>query len=501
MKVISIEIGYRFTKLCVTDYKTNKQKIYKKIMVKTPHNGNSNMTGATEELAGVVKEALKENKVRISKAVFTASSNRIFSTKEIEIPKMKDRDIDSYIKTNIAEYAPIKIDEEHHVEFFKMSESEDSYKMMLLMIKKSSIEEYKKFADGCGLELLAVDYSGNGFYQYAKLINVPGNNVYIKINEHKTMITVMNGTQLVFQRHIFTGIEEIVEYCAERKNVTYEKMLEDMMYDDYLTDMKDNEITAMITNLVNSISKGIDFYASKNTQNPIDNIFICGVGSEIMGLKSTIASILDHEIKNIEKPYIYRSAGRYLTCINSALLPIGYDAVAIKKKQNTGLSEKKQVRLGVGILVLGITMGGALNAKEILEYKEQKELLDAANQTLIQMNDASELYTKYTQYQNTLADYQKIQTVINEDELNLLDIFAYLEDNLPECIAIKAISANDINITFNIEAPEKDMTNVCLKIFRDCEFFSEINIDSIQDDGEGLIQFSITGYRNIPFGQ
>lgn len=88
-RVLSIEIGNSFTKICEIDYKVKKPKVYKVLTVETPEGVVvDGMLQPTQEYADHLVNALGTNGIRTKKVIFTISSTRVAS-REVQIPNVK----------------------------------------------------------------------------------------------------------------------------------------------------------------------------------------------------------------------------------------------------------------------------------------------------------------------------------------------------------------------------------------------------------------------------
>ena len=107
-KILGIEVGNSFTRICELDYKTKNPKLYKYITIPTP-NGviNDGFLQENVEFSLAIKKALSDNKITTKQAIFTVSSNKIV-TREVMIPAVKTNQVGTYIRANATDYFPIE---------------------------------------------------------------------------------------------------------------------------------------------------------------------------------------------------------------------------------------------------------------------------------------------------------------------------------------------------------------------------------------------------------
>ena len=108
-RVLSIEIGNSFTKICEMDYKVKKPKVYKVLTVETPEGiVVDGMLQPTQEYAEHLVNALATNGIRTKKVIFTISSTRVAS-REVQIPNVKASKIEALVKTNDSDYFTVDL--------------------------------------------------------------------------------------------------------------------------------------------------------------------------------------------------------------------------------------------------------------------------------------------------------------------------------------------------------------------------------------------------------
>ena len=108
-KVLSIEVGYSFTKVCELDYKTKKPKIYNSFVLPTPEGTLADgMITVDDGFVALFKNKLAEKGIKTKAAVFTVSSSKIAS-REVKIPYCKENRIGDLVRANLADYFPIDV--------------------------------------------------------------------------------------------------------------------------------------------------------------------------------------------------------------------------------------------------------------------------------------------------------------------------------------------------------------------------------------------------------
>ena len=146
-KVVSIEVGYSFIKICEMDYKVKTPRVYRYTMVPTPLNVIED--GYLKKSAGLrtaIKEALYRNKIKTKRVIFTVASSKIIN-REVMLPPVKPNMMESVIKANLKDYFPIDLSnhEISHVvlETFKDGENAGRSRVLLVAAEKTLVASYE----------------------------------------------------------------------------------------------------------------------------------------------------------------------------------------------------------------------------------------------------------------------------------------------------------------------------------------------------------------------
>ena len=192
-RVLSIEIGNSFTKICEMDYKVKKPKVYKVLTVETPEGiVVDGMLQPTQEYADHLVNALGTNGIRTKKVLFTISSTRVAS-REVQIPNVKANKIEALVKTNASDYFPVDLTQYEIGHYLAGGLAENGkLRVMALAVPKALLNSYYQLAQMCGWEVECFDYSSNSLYQILRDEKSEKVTMVIKIDENSTIVTVLS---------------------------------------------------------------------------------------------------------------------------------------------------------------------------------------------------------------------------------------------------------------------------------------------------------------------
>lgn len=465
-KVLSIEVGCSLTRICEMDYKVKQPKIYNYLSIPTP-NGvfDDGFITPNRDFSADIKWLLNNNKIKTKQVVFSITSSKI-ATRDVSLPNVKANQVDTLVKTNLSDYLPIDTqDYEIATMTLGVSKGEDSadkLKAMVMAADKRLIESYRQFAESLGLQMIAVDYSGNSIYQVMRNECKDETEMVIKVEERSSVVMVISNQLLVMQRNIPYGVENAVftamrSYAFEAN--TYDDALdllkrktcirnvlsentriiekEDMFDESESIRIAKQEITESLSALVNNVSRVLDLFNSKNSDNPITKVSLIGLGSDVNGLSKLFTNELGvktsvvQSIKglNLSKSSGEGSVGRFITCIGAGIAPVGF--IAEEKAVSTDIKSVNSSFVTVLTVILFLVAIGGL---AIYSYGKYNEEVKTEKELKRQEQEYAAAELVYQQYNNLMVFYTQVAAAY-ESSLspndNLINFLAELEAKLP----------------------------------------------------------------------
>lgn len=254
-RVLSIEIGYLFTKVCEVERNANgKNKIFNSFVISTPEGMLvDGSVQPNETFNNTFKSLLSSNKIKTKKVIFTIASSKI-ATREAVVPFVKEKQLQDIVRANLSDYFPVEPsqymfshsiiglvrdeaapldvidldkedsdansadgDESGSKKKAKASKSSSAklskptgYKLMVLAAPKLLISSYEKLAKDLSLDIVSIDYNGNSIYQAAKDECQKGVQLIVKIDERNSLLMVTEDGAITLNRTIPYGIDEAV---------------------------------------------------------------------------------------------------------------------------------------------------------------------------------------------------------------------------------------------------------------------------------------------------
>ena len=542
-RVLSIEIGNSFTKICEIDYKVKKPKVYKVLTVETPEGVVvDGMLQPTQEYADHLVNALGTNGIHTRRVIFTISSTRVAS-REVQIPNVKANKIEALVKTNANDYFPVDLTQYEIGHYLAGGLTEEGkLRVMALAVPKALLDSYYQLAQMCGWEVECFDYSSNSLYQILRDEKSEKVTMMIKIDENSTIVTVLSAGKVLLQRTVAYGVQDAIETmiasgayavndpmsAVERfqKKTCLNRVLHqgDKVWEENAGRWEDEDagnvevtaarqkITASLEPLIVGVSRVIDFYDSRNSDTPIERTYVTGLGGSFSGMSKLFTNCLERKVHTLSemddkigmsKAIRSTRPAAYISCLGAVLAPVGLiDKSQQKAKGMTVVSGTNYTFVSVAVLVLGVILSIAMAVTSLTRYFGTVAENVALQARVEELQPAQ---TVYNEYLSTAAQYDKYKYLYEYTENpneNLVEFINELEQILPSSFWTNSFSSDMEGISMSVTVEGKAAAARTILNIRNMESIEDVQISNITDTqnelGESAVTFSITGtYADI----
>ena len=542
-RVLSIEIGNSFTKICEIDYKVKKPKVYKVLTVETPEGVVvDGMLQPTQEYADHLVNALGTNGIHTRRVIFTISSTRVAS-REVQIPNVKANKIEALVKTNANDYFPVDLTQYEIGHYLAGGLTEEGkLRVMALAVPKALLDSYYQLAQMCGWEVECFDYSSNSLYQILRDEKSEKVTMMIKIDENSTIVTVLSAGKVLLQRTVAYGVQDAIETmiasgayavsdpmsAVERfqKKTCLNRVLHqgDKLWEENAGRWEDEDagnvevtaarqkITSSLEPLIVGVSRVIDFYDSRNSNTPIERTYVTGLGGSFSGMSKLFTNCLErkvHTLSDMEDKIGMSKAIRstrpaaYISCLGAVLAPVGLiDKSTQKAKGLTVVSGTNYTFVSVAILVLGVILSIAMAVTSLTRYFGTVAENVALQARVEELQPAQTVYNEYLSAAAQYDKYKYLYEYTENPNENLVEFINELEQILPDSFYTDSFSSDQTGISMTVNVEGKAAAARTILNIRNMESIEDVQISNITDNqdemGGSWVMFSMTGtYREL----
>lgn len=542
-RVLSIEIGNSFTKICEIDYKVKKPKVYKVLTVETPEGVVvDGMLQPTQEYADHLVNALGTNGIRTKRVIFTISSTRVAS-REVQIPNVKANKIEALVKTNANDYFPVDLTQYEIGHYLAGGlTDEGKLRVMALAVPKALLDSYYQLAQMCGWEVECFDYSSNSLYQILRDEKSEKVTMMIKIDENSTIVTVLSAGKVLLQRTVAYGVQDAIETmiasgayavndpmsAVERfqKKTCLNRVLHqgDKVWEENAGRWEDEDagnvevtaarqkITASLEPLIVGVSRVIDFYDSRNGDTPIERTYVTGLGGSFSGMSKLFTNCLERKVHTLSdmddkigmsKAIRSTRPAAYISCLGAVLAPVGLiDKSQQKAKGMTVVSGTNYTFVSVAVLVLGVILSIAMAVTSLTRYFGTVAENVALQARVEELQPAQAVYNEYLSAAAQYDKYKYLYEYTENPNENLVEFINELEQILPDSFYTDSFSSDQTGISMTVNVEGKAAAARTILNIRNMESIEDVQISNITDNqdemGGSWVMFSMTGtYREL----
>ena len=517
-KVLSIETGVWWTKVCLVDYRKTNPHIYHSFYMKTPeHAIEDGYIRDKENFAKALKEELAKRMITEKAVVFSISSSRVV-TREVTIPMAKDRQISGIVMSQAREYFPMDITG-YTISWKKMETvtAEDgtkNLKLWLSAVPDNLLSNHYSFAKEAGLTIETFDYIGSGAVSFITS-HLSEKAVIVQLEEQATIITMISDKKLLFQRIAPYGyatalsavmshsiLEVKDEFEAFEFLKAHDVLHNDLNPDEFINPEGDYDRELKITLLkeaVEDIREALDYHtrvlgtALEYYQNQTKTVFsgkvyLLGDGVKIAGLKEYAMSELPlesgmadfsawvrYQVKaDILETEKAKMTG-FLSVIGAATNPLDIKPKEMKERDAKKNNMHMAYVILAGCALISVALVLTSSIRYLMAVTEQKEL----KSEIQKLSYINEIYQENTNAKNEAARYKAFDELTKTKNEMFSDLMTELENKMPKGVTVQALSISGDNITINMTSTTKLTTAQMLLNFEEIPFIDNLSIPSM----------------------
>ncbi|MEN8907074.1 MAG: type IV pilus assembly protein PilM [Clostridiales bacterium] len=319
---VAVDIGKRNIKLVYGKINKQKIEIINFDIFKTPE--NSVQDGKIVDLSSIInclRLSYKRKNINSKNLKLSISGTSII-TRDIKIPKVEEKEIESILDFEAPQYFPVSLDD-YVLDYKIIEETSDDegnfYRLLLVAVPNNLVNDYMQIPKILKMDIKSIDIPANSIYKYMSFGRISkeektelGEYAVIDFGANTTSVCIFSKGTLMFNRILLKGSKELDETISNTMNVDYElgenlKCKKLVLSEDNNIENVDQEakqlneiVKPTIMSQTDDINRFLDFYNSRMYGNRISKIFICGGGSKINGMDKFLSSYMNLPVESIK---------------------------------------------------------------------------------------------------------------------------------------------------------------------------------------------------------
>ena len=532
-KILSIETGVWWTKVCLMDYRRANPHIYHMFYMKTPeHAIEDGYIRDKESFARALKEQLAKRMITEKNVVFTITSSRVV-TRETMIPAAKDRQIQGIVMSQAREYFPMDISD-YTISWKKMDmavpeEGTKKIKLWLSAVPDNLLSNYYSFAKEAGFTIETFDYIGNGAVAFLSS-HFPEKAVVVQLEEQATIISMIADKKLVFQRvapygystavsavlgHSVLGIKDEFEAFSFLK--THDILHDELSPGEFIgpeeTDAEWKEtllkearedICEALGYHTRVLETALEYYQNQTKDTVPGKLYLLGDGVSIAGLKEHTVSELPltpgtvdfsswvhfpEKEKNSEGEM--SSPAGFLAVIGAAANPLDIKPREMREKDHQKNNMQTAYLILAGCACISIVLVLASSIRYLAAVSEQKRL----NGQIEKLSYINEIYEENTVAKQERLRYETFDALTETNNEMFNELITELENKMPKSVTVQSLMINGNSISINMISDTKLTAAQMLLNFKEIPILCNLSIPSMAETesaaGNGQWQYTL----------
>ena len=246
-----------------------------------------------------------------SKNAATAVSGAAVITKVIDMEaKLNDTEREALIRLDADQYIPYPLSEVN-MDFEVLGPSnlgEDLVKVLLAASRSENVDQRVDALAFGGLSTKVVDIESHAIERAFEIIvdTIPGQPeivALIDIGHTQTTLYIIKDGEIIYSREQLFGGVQLTQTIQTRYGLNYEEAYHHKRNQTLPEDYRSEVLLLFIEDLIQQITRSLQFYFSSSQYNNVDHIMLCGGSAAIPDLTSLVAQKLGAPV-SIANPFI-----------------------------------------------------------------------------------------------------------------------------------------------------------------------------------------------------
>ncbi|MDE6209384.1 MAG: pilus assembly protein PilM [Lachnospiraceae bacterium] len=505
--VLSIRIGKKYVKICELQYASNNKSVYVNRILKAKIPEGVVEDGFIMDFFAAetfFNSIIKENKMTATDAIFSISSGKI-ATKEITTPIMKEKQLVEMIHANASEYFPIYLDDyilAHNVlDKGNAKKGINQMQVLVLAAPKDLIDDYFKLAERLKINIKSIDYAGNSAYQMIRRQIHAETSLVIQIQEETTTVNILKDNILKLQRTIPYGKNLPIEALCEKLKIDEDEAATLLETERHIHETFDGDpVTESIRPIINNVLRIVDYYNSRNTEDPVEKAYLVGESVSLLGVDFLFANEFEVSVNQLvkfngvtlekENEVLHRIVTKYVGCLGAGIEPVDFmpkDKLDKARSANTF----RLLKLGVLASLVVAIIACAIPVTKLVIANADK---DNVQKQIDNLKSIEEIVNDYYKSYDMYTDAKNFKDMTDGNNDSLIEFIDTLEQKMPSDISVKSISFNEGQVSITCSTSTKDTVAKFIEALENTSNVYDVFVSAIAEnkDADGVITTSFT---------
>ena len=332
----------------------------------------------------------------------------------------------------------------------------------------------------------SIDFIGNSVYQLAKLQVGSEPTLTVDISGDHTALTFFDSGDMIMQRNIDFGVDQIVDIIAREKWVSPERADELLRTTTLISEElpQNTPVGEPLYFAIDMIRRTMMYYTRNRGMRPIEKVLMMGDAVYYKGIRDLLEAQLSVPVTSVEQlkgvgiprtAMMHDQAMRYLDNYGAIIKPVGFLSQELSEEKKKNDSNRVYRMIILGAAAAGLVMVAVPSVR----YLRVKKDVDELKKKVISISDADSVLNSYERAKLRNDDVRNVEgtTASNNDDLS--GFISKLEEIRPERLRIANLSIDEGNITMTVYAAGKDVVAALIRNLDGVDDISDVEASAI----------------------
>ncbi|MCR5674502.1 MAG: pilus assembly protein PilM [Lachnospiraceae bacterium] len=359
-------------------------------------------------------------------------------------------------------------------------------RVMVIAAPNEMVHALYETAEYLHIRVSSIDFIGNSVFRLAALQVGEEPTLTVDISGDHTALTFFDSGDMIMQRNIDFGLDQIVDIVAREKWLSPERADELLRTSRIISeDMPaGHSVGDPLHFAIDMIRRTMMYYTRNRGMQPVEKVLLMGDAVYYRGMRALLEAQLGVSVTSVDQlkgvaiprtALMHDQAMKFLDNYGAVIEPVGFVSQELKKAKAKSTGRKAYyavfaaAALGSAVLIAAPTVQYMTLKRETAELKKEVAGLQSAD-TVIAAYEAAKIRGEDVRNVNGL-------TASHNDGLS--GFIARLEEVRPRGLRIDNFTIDEGEVTMTVLATGKDVVAAMLRALEDVDDVSEIEASAL----------------------
>lgn len=517
-RVLSIEMGDWWTKVVLTQPYKKSPTIENMFYFRTPeHTVEDGTVRDRDRFLTTLKEELKQREIKEKDVIFIINSTKVI-TRELTIPFVKDKLLPGIVEVQAKDHFPMDVSG-YTITYQKLGDYVDDdkkkqLKLGLIAVPDNLLSNYLTLAKAGGFNVESFEYIGNSVVSFARThYNI--NNVIVQLEENATIVSIVVGKKLAFQRVVPNGygnaLSTILEHTVlnvesepeayhflTTHNLLYKRpRVGDLSTEDEQRRQKALEdayadVRESLSYQIRVTLTALEYYRNQSKKDFFGVMRLVGDGARIAGIQKFFTDEIPLELaedsavshvslaKNISRDEA--SEVDFTSVIGAVISPLNI----IPKETAAKEAKRSTMKVAYFGFALSLAISAALGVMGATKYMLAAEKHDELTRRINELSPIQRIYDENEAVKAQAREFVSFDLMTWTDNELVSVLIESLENQLPKTVVVQSLNLNGSAISMSLTSPDKLTVAQMLLNFKEIPYMGQVSIPSLTSSVDAL---------------